>query len=135
MVRRKTHIHIVDDEINVSRTLQMILELESYHVTLAHSAHEALQQYSDGLVPDAAIIDLNMEREDIGLEVAIAAQKIKPVPVIIICTGYANITNSQLALSMRVDYLATKPVDLEELKSALSRLLQKRKQRRAVARG
>ncbi|MEO5937124.1 MAG: response regulator, partial [Terriglobales bacterium] len=105
----KLLIQIVDDEVNVARTLQMVLERESYAVTCAASAREALQQYRDGLRPDAAIIDLNMEKEDIGLEVAQAAQKLSPTPVIIICTGYANLDNIQNALNMRVDYLATKP--------------------------
>jgi DNA-binding NtrC family response regulator len=122
----KLHIQIVDDEINVARTLQMVLERESYTVTCAGSAREALKQYREGLRPDAAIIDLNMEQEDIGLEVAAAAQKLHPQPVVIICTGYANIQNIQTALNLRVDYLATKPVDLEELKGALLRLFQRR---------
>ncbi len=122
----KLHIQIVDDEINVARTLQMVLERETYTVTCANSARQALQQYKDGLRPDAAIIDLNMEREDIGLEVAKAAQRLRPTPVVIICTGYANVENIQTALEMRVDYLATKPVDLEELKGALLRLFQRR---------
>jgi CheY-like chemotaxis protein len=123
---QKLHIQIVDDEINVARTLQMVLERENYVVTCANSARAAYVQYRDGLRPDAAIIDLNMEREDIGLEVAQAAQRLKPIPIIIICTGYANVENIQTALDLRVDYLATKPVDLEELKKALQRLLLRR---------
>lgn len=123
----KLLIQIVDDEINVSRTLQMVLEREAYEVRSAFSAREAIQQYRDGLRPDAAIVDLNMEEEDIGLEVAKAAQQLSPPPVVIICTGYANLDNIQMALNMRVDYLATKPVDLEELKGALVRLFQRRK--------
>ncbi|HUR37066.1 MAG TPA: response regulator [Terriglobales bacterium] len=123
---RKLLIHIVDDEINVARTLQMVLEREDYVVTCASSARAAYAQYRDGFRPDAAIIDLNMEREDIGLEVAAAAQRLKPCPIIIICTGYANVDNIQTALDLRVDYLATKPVDLEELKGALRRLLVRR---------
>lgn len=122
----KLLIHIVDDEINVARTLQMVLEREGYEVTCANSARAALRQYRDGLRPDAAIIDLNMEEEDIGLRVAEAAQRLKPRPVVVICTGYANVENIQTALNLRVDYLATKPVDLDELKSALNRLFERR---------
>lgn len=122
----RLHLQIVDDEINVAKTLQMVLERESYVVTCAASARQALQQYRDGLRPDAAIIDLNMEREDIGLEVARAAQRLQPPPIVVICTGYANVSNIQTALELRVDYLATKPVDLEELKAALVRLFERR---------
>lgn len=131
MPKSGLQIHIVDDEINVARTLQMVLQREAYTVTCAYSAKEALQQYKDGFRPDAAIIDLNMEQEDIGLEVAAAAQKLRPRPVIIISTGYANLSNIQNALDLRVDYLATKPVELEELRTALTRLLQRRGNRKS----
>jgi len=47
----------------------------------------------------------------------------KPQPVVVICTGYANMSNARQALMMRVHYLATKPVELDELKSNLARLI------------
>jgi len=46
---------------------------------------------------------------------------------VVICTGYANIENSALALEMRVDYLVTKPVDLDELKQALMLMLSRKR--------
>jgi CheY-like chemotaxis protein len=136
-------ILLVDDEINVARTLQMVFEQEGYSVTAAYSAREALQIFKDGLRTDVVITDLNMEREDIGLEVARAAQQLKPRPLVVICTGYATIENSSSALEMQVDYLVTKPVDLDELKSALllmlarrrSRATNGRKKKKAIANG
>jgi CheY-like chemotaxis protein len=119
-------ILLVDDEVNVARTLQMVFEQEGYKVTAAYSAREALQVFEDGLRADIVITDLNMEKDDIGLDVARAAQKLKPRPLVVICTGYANIENSALALEMRVDYLVTKPVDLDELKQALVLMLGRR---------
>jgi CheY-like chemotaxis protein len=77
------------------------------------------------------ITDLNMEKDDIGLEVARAAQELSPRPIVVICTGYANVENSTAALEMRVDYLVTKPVDLDDLKSALLTMLARRGSRRA----
>jgi CheY-like chemotaxis protein len=120
-------ILLIDDEVNVARTLQMVFEREGYKVTAAYSAREALQIFEDGLRADVVITDLNMEKDDIGLDVARAAQKLKPRPLVVICTGYANIENSALALEMRVDYLVTKPVDLEELKQALVLMLSRRR--------
>ena len=64
-----------------------------------------------------------MEKENIGLEVARAALRLHPKPAVVVCTGYASIDNSSAALQMKVDYLATKPVDLDELKRAVSRLM------------
>jgi CheY-like chemotaxis protein len=117
---------IADDEVNVARTLQLIFEQAGYTVTVVNSAADAIRKFQDGFVADIVVADLNMERDDIGLDVARAAQKLEPRPLVVICTGYANIDNSRIALEMRVDYLATKPVDIEEMKSSLALLLRRR---------
>lgn len=121
-------ILLVDDEVNVTRTLQMILEQEGYKVIPAYSAAEALTKFKGGFRPGIVITDLNMEQEDIGLEVARAAQKLKPRPIVVICTGYANVQNASVALDMRVDHLLTKPVSIEELRNSLVRLVRERDQ-------
>jgi DNA-binding NtrC family response regulator len=114
---------IVDDETNVALTLQMVFEREGYAVQTANSCAGALKLLANGHVFDAVITDLNMEKENIGLEVAKAALKLHPKPAVVLCTGYASVDNSAAALQMKVDYLATKPVDLDELKRAVSRLM------------
>lgn len=116
------HLLIVDDEPNVLLTLGMIFELDGYLVSKAQSCAEALQIIAGDQRFDAVITDLNMERQNIGLVVARAAMRLKPRPVVVICTGYADLNNTQAALDMHVDYFATKPVDIQELKSAIRRL-------------
>jgi CheY-like chemotaxis protein len=123
---RKPAILVVDDEENVTRTLRMVFEQQGYEVTTAYSCAEAIKILKNGHDLDAIVTDLNMEKDDIGLEVARAAQGLRPRPVIVICTGFANLKNSREALNMHVDYLANKPVDLEELTSALRRLITRR---------
>ncbi len=122
----KPSLLIADDEVNVTRTLQMVFEQEGYEVWPAYSAAEAIRLLQNGHAVQAVITDLNMEREDIGLDVAEAASRLKPKPVVVICTGFASLQNSQQALRMQVDYLATKPVNLDELKSVLDRLMRRR---------
>ena len=126
MARKKKTLLIVDDEVNVTRTLQMVFEDEGYSVTPAYSCAEALRIMKNGHQFDAVITDLNMERDDIGLMVARRALELKPQPVVVICTGYANMSNARQALMMHVHYLATKPVELDELKTNLSRLISMR---------
>jgi DNA-binding NtrC family response regulator len=120
------HLLIVDDEPSVAMTLKMIFEREGYYVLTADSCAEALKALDGKRSFDAVITDLNMEREDIGLEVVKAAQQKMPKPVVVVCTGYANLANSQRALRMKIDYLATKPVDLEQLLGAISVMLRRR---------
>ena len=124
---RKPSLLIVDDEVSVARTLQMVFEQEGYRVATAYSCAEALGLVKNGKSFDAIITDLNMEALDIGLEVARAALELHPKPIIVICTGYASASNSSAALQMHVDFLANKPVDLGELVPALNRLIARRR--------
>jgi len=123
---RKRLLLLVDDETSILQTLQMVFENEGYQVLTAQSCAEALNLLHNGQKFDAVITDLNMEREDIGLEVARAAQRVKPRPAIVIYTGFASVPNSRAALDMGVDYMAHKPVEITELISALNRLISKR---------
>lgn len=123
---RKPSILVVDDEENITRTLQMVFEREGYTVTPAYSCAQAVKILKNGHTLDVVITDLNMEKADIGLEVARFARRLQPRPVIVICTGFANLENSRKALQMHVDYLANKPVDLEELIRAVRRLITRR---------
>jgi DNA-binding NtrC family response regulator len=123
---RRRLLLLVDDETSILQTLQMVFENEGYQVLTAQSCAQALSLLNNGRKFDAVITDLNMEREDVGLEVARAAQKVKPRPAIVIYTGFASIPNSRAALDMGVDYMAHKPVEISELISALNRLTSKR---------
>ena len=114
---------IVDDEANVALTLKMVFERDGYAVRTADSCASALTLLENGNEFDAVITDLNMERENIGLEVARAALQLHPKPAVVLCTGYASVDNSAAALQMKVDYMVTKPVDLDELKRAVRRLM------------
>src|SRR5205085_12010499 len=98
-----------------------------YEVSPAYSSAEAIKLLANSKHFDVVITDLNMEREDIGLDVARRAKQLTPPPVVVICTGYASVNNSRQAPDMPVDYLATKPVNLDELKTALARLIRLRK--------
>ena len=126
MPKKKT-ILLADDEDSVLLTLSMILEREGYDVTTAENGAVAIKLLNERGF-DAVITDLNMEKEDIGLEVAQAAVMKKPKPTVIVYTGYASVSNSLASLNMGVDYMAHKPVELKNLISALDRLLSLRDQ-------
>jgi len=125
-MNRKRTLLLVDDEDSILQTLRMVFEQEGYQVITAASCAEALTMLANGHQFDAVVTDLNMEREDVGLEVARAALKIKPKPAIVICTGFASVGNSRTALDIGVDYMAHKPVELAGLIGALNRLLSRR---------
>ena len=119
---------IVDDEEGILETLRLILERDGYRVITAQSCAEALGFFEDGSKFDAVITDLNMEREDVGLEVARAATELRPKPAIVILTGFANMSNTRAALEIGVDYIANKPLAVKELTSILHRLIPNRRE-------
>jgi len=120
---QKRSVLLVDDETSILQTLRLVFEHEGYDVATAQSSSEALGLLGRNGNFDAVITDLNMEEEDIGLEVARAALKAKPKPAVVICTGFASMSNSRTALDLGVDYMAHKPVELNDLISALNRLI------------
>jgi len=116
---------MVDDEPTILFTFQAILEQQDYEVVGVKSSAEAIEELRQREF-DAVIADLNLEREVIGLHVAGAAKSLHPPPVVVIFTGYPKIEQLQKALDLHVDYLALKPVDVEEIKSALHKLVTRR---------
>jgi|SRR5450631_2960192 CheY-like chemotaxis protein len=119
----KRSILLVDDEVSILRTLRMVFEHDGYDVATAESAGQALNLLTKNGHFDAVITDLNMEQDDIGLEVARAALNHKPKPAVVVCTGFASENNSRAAFEMGIDYMAYKPVELDELIPALNRLI------------
>lgn len=106
-------------------TWRLLLERAGYRVIAVPSCAEGLKAMASNHI-DALISDLHMERQNIGLELARAAMRQKPRPVVMLCTGYADVSNTRAALEMQVDYMATKPVELSELLAALASHLARR---------
>jgi DNA-binding NtrC family response regulator len=122
-MERRPSLLIVDDEPNVLLTLRMVLEEDGYQISTAGSYAEAEKMIGTSGRFDAILTDLWMEKEDIGLDLARSASKLKPRPIIVIFTGYGSATNARTALGVPVDYFALKPLDVDELKRVLNRLV------------
>lgn len=127
---RKPSLLIVDDEPNVLLTLRLVLEEEGYDISTAASYAEAQKAIGNSGRFDAILTDLWMEKEDIGLELARFASKMNPRPIIVIFTGFGSASNARAALQVPVDYFALKPLDIDELKRVLNRLVAQATERR-----
>ena len=125
----KRSLLLVDDEPGVLLTLKIVLERDDYLVTTASSCAEAVSIMNTGKLFDVVITDLCLERDDIGLEVARRATSMSPRPVILVITGFASIENARGALAIQIDHYALKPLDLNELRTALERLVSARQAR------
>jgi two-component system, NtrC family, response regulator AtoC len=117
-------ILIVDDELNMRLVLAAMLKKEGYEVTSASDGQEALQILRSGPV-SVVITDLKMPRID-GMELLDRVSSEYPdIPVIII-TAHGTVATAVEALKKgALDYI-TKPFELEELKSVVSKAIKTR---------
>ena len=122
---KRPWVLLAEDEPGILFTFSAILRQQGYQVETARTFAEAQQRMLAHRY-DAMIADLNMERVGLGLELARQAKELDPPPAVVIYTGYPTLEQLRAALALHVDYLALKPVDLEEIKTALHRLVTRR---------
>ncbi len=127
--RKRPSILIVDDENNVALTLKMIFEAVDYGITTADSCGAALSILQSTPRFDAIITDLCMEEDRSGLRVAEAASQLHPRPVVVLITGFGTLQNVKAAVGTAVDHFALKPLDLDDLKRVVARLIALRRDR------
>ena len=116
---------LADDEAGVRYTFKSVLEEAGYRVRAVPTFVEAQSSVRKDDY-DAVITELSLEREALGLELAREAKKRRPAPAVVIYTGEPTVERLRAALALQVDYVALKPVDVEEIRSALSRLISRR---------
>lgn len=115
---RPTHILLVDDETLVRETTSLQLHDLGYEVTEVDSAAAALKLVDEGLRPDALVTDHIMENKT-GAQLAQELRQRMPALPILIITGYANLTPTQIS---SFEVLA-KPFRRRDLADRLAQLL------------
>ncbi|HEX6505802.1 MAG TPA: response regulator [Terriglobales bacterium] len=131
----KPSLLIVDDEAGVLFTLHLVFQDAGYVVTTADSEAQAIQVLRKPGEFDAILTDMSMENDQSGLAVARAAAQLRPRPVIIIFTGFGTAENETGALENAADHFAMKPIDIDDFKNVLARLLSLRSDRLAARGG
>jgi DNA-binding NtrC family response regulator len=123
---------IVDDELVVRDSLGKWFESEGYDVSIAESAHAALELLSHSRF-DLALVDIKMPGVD-GIELQARFREIDPEMPVIIMTGYASVETAVQALKNGAYDYITKPFDPDELVHLVSRAISHRTATREVAR-
>ena len=110
----ETHakILVVDDETSICEALKEVLEYESYAVTTATKAADALNILENEAY-DAVISDIKMPETD-GLELLEKIRQLSDVPVLMM-TGHGDIETAVTALKSGAFDFITKPLDLNRL--------------------
>ena len=122
MSKTKQHILIVDDELEIRKIIQEILNDEGYSTAIASSADEARKQ-ANKKKPDLVFLDIWMPEEDgISLLKDWTKQTVSDFPVIMI-SGHATIETAIKATKLGAKDFIEKPVSMEKLLSSAAEVL------------
>jgi DNA-binding NtrC family response regulator len=114
-------ILIVDDDIASSRTLQLHLSSQDYKVKLAASVDEGLD-LAGTYNPDLIILDIRMPGRS-GLEGLPDFKSQYPQVCIIMITAFHDMDSTIEAMQKGADDYIHKPIDIDELDSSITKLL------------
>ncbi|MFO0665753.1 MAG: sigma-54 dependent transcriptional regulator [Polyangiaceae bacterium] len=128
----KPTILVVDDEKNIRRTLQLVLQGEGYDVKLVESAEEALVAIAEAPV-DLVLLDVKLPKMS-GLE---ALERLRrdenDVPVIVI-SGHASVDDAVLAIKLGARDFFEKPLVRERVLVSVKNVLEATRSRQALER-
>lgn len=125
-------ILIVDDEINMVKTLNAFLSQEGYAVSSALNAKSALQALQEQSF-DLVLADLRMPDMS-GLELIKEAKTLKVPPAMMIMTAYASIESAVECMKEGALDFFVKPFDMDEIKIKLERFFEQAKLRDEIKR-
>ena len=119
---------VVDDEPDIRRVVRLMLEKAGYDVLEAEDGQAAIEVINTGenrLMFDAVVCDIRMPKIDGLFTMAYLRNQFPHVPVVVL-TGFPDTEMAVACLCEgAVDYLV-KPVDGEQLRSAVSRAMARR---------
>ena len=116
------HILIVDDELEIRKIIQEILNDEGYSTSSASSAEEARIE-ANNKKPDLVFLDIWMPEEDgISLLKDWTSQPLTNFPVVMI-SGHATIETAIEATKLGAKDFIEKPVSIEKLLATAQEVL------------
>jgi FixJ family two-component response regulator len=108
---------VVDDDISVRESLELLIQNEGWHPALFESAQEFLSQLPT-VVPSCLILDVNLpDLSGLDIQQRISDEKFS-MPIIFI-TGFGDVPTSVRAMKAGAAEFLTKPLDNEVLIEAI----------------
>jgi CheY-like chemotaxis protein len=120
---QKGRIFVVEDEKIVAEDLRTLLQSKGYQVIgVVTSGHEAVSEIKR-LEPDLVLMDVRIQGELNGIEVAIVIQSLfdHPIPIVFL-TGFAEKSFNYLKVLNNYIYI-NKPFNEHELFAAIDRAI------------
>ncbi|MBS7625785.1 response regulator [Candidatus Bathyarchaeota archaeon] len=107
MVEKK-RILIVDDDLEILRSLKNILEFKGYIVETAESGREAIEK-SKARFFNLALLDIKLPDME-GTDLLVKMHRTTPKVMKIMLTGYPTVENAVKAVNLGADAYIIKPV-------------------------
>jgi FixJ family two-component response regulator len=108
---------VVDDDVSVRESLELLIQNEGWRPALFESAHEFLTRLPT-VVPSCLILDVNLPDLN-GLDIQQRISDEKSSTPIIFITGYGDIPTSVRAMKAGAAEFLTKPLDNEIMIAAI----------------
>ncbi len=121
-----TSVLLIDDDVDVLRSIGNYFERVGYEVTRELSGEAGLATF-DRIRPEVVVLDLRLPGMD-GLEVLEHLRQRDAA--VILLTGEADIPTAVRAMQLGAENFLTKPVDMEHLAAATARVADKARLRR-----
>ena len=125
MPERAARVLVVDDNLEMARTLAEGLVDRGYDATAVGSGKQALAELAADAF-DAVVTDLRMPNVD-GLELLAASRKLVPDRPVIVMTAYSAIDTAVESIRQGAYHYLTKPFKQDELAIFLGRALEGRR--------
>ncbi len=107
------NIMIVDDNVNMAKTMSYILKVKGYSVTVAYDGFEAIERAREKNHFDVIFMDIQMPLMD-GVETFKQIKKIIPGVAVVMMTGYAVEDLIEKAINEGARGILYKPVDMDK---------------------
>ena len=113
-------ILVVDDNVDSTESLKLLLQLEGHDVRAALDGHTAIAA-AMAFLPQVILLDIGLPDMD-GLEVARHLRKLPETKraLLIALTGYARPEDRQHSLDAGFDHHVAKPLDFERLRALIA---------------
>jgi DNA-binding NtrC family response regulator len=128
---KPARILIIDDDENIRKVLQTILEDEGYFVETADTAKKGIER-SENAFYNLALIDVRLPDME-GIELLTKLRETKPKMRKIIVTGYPTLQNAVAAVNKGADAYVMKPFDVEKILMTIKDQLKKQVEEKAFS--
>ena len=115
-------ILIVEDDENICKTMQNILQQKGYETDTAKTGKEAEQKAKDNVF-NLALLDIKLPDME-GTQILAKLQESSPKMMKIMVTGYPSLENAMEALNQGADAYVTKPVKPAKLLALIKEKLE-----------